>query len=233
MELVNLLMVCHVLPTNYIVTGGKYMNPVSSYYDFMEFLQNFRDNHDKLIPIVLIKPSVMLYLNQNYLLRDIFRYFDRRTGDNIQFFLPGYYHYPSTAFQTILAEVRPYSEEAVAFTTRRLGTIYYNENNFIEFVEQLENGSSEFIYRGDTELIFLKYTRGEQYNLGSFDFSKINRYNLSNLFYSQKHQDLDEYARLRCIEHFLEDVIFTIRKAGNNEDQLIASINSSYDRPWR
>lgn len=206
------------------------MNPVSSYHDFMKFLQYSGDNHDKLIPIVLIKPSVMLYLNREHLLERTFSHFDIRSGENIQFFLPGYFHYPSTAFHPILVDVRPYSEEAIALTTRRLGKIYYNESNFIEFIEKLENGSSEFIYRGDTELIFLKYTMGEQHNFGSFDFSKINRYNLTKLFYSQRYQGLDEYERLRYVERFLEDVLLIIRKANNNEDTLIASINSCYGR---
>lgn len=204
------------------------MNPVSSYHDFMEFLQYSRDNNDKLIPIVLIKPSAMLYLNREHFLEHIFDYFDNRSGKSIQFFLPGYAHYPGTAFPHILADVRPYNEDAIALTIRRLGKIYYSEKDFIGFIEKLESGSSKFFYRGDTELVFLKYIAGEGHNLGSFDFSKLYRYNLSKIFYSQKYHGLDEYSRLHHIENFLEDVILIIREAGKNEKKLITTINSCY-----
>ena len=206
------------------------MNPVSSYQDFMEFLQYSRDNNNKLIPIALIKPSVMLYLNREHFLEHIFDYFDNRSGKSIQFFLPGYAHYPDTAFTNILADVRPYNENAIALTTRRLGKIYYSEKDFIGFIEKLEDGYSKFFYRGDTELIFLKYIAGEEYNLGRFDFSKLYRYNLSKIFYSQKYYGLDEHSRLHYIENFLEDVILIIREAGTNEEKLIASIDSCYSK---
>lgn len=204
------------------------MNPVSSYHDFIEFLQYSRDNSDKLIPIVLIKPSAMLYLNREHFLEHIFDYFDNRSGKSIPFFLPGYAHYPDTAFTYILVDEPPYNEDAIALKTRKLGKIYYSEKDFIGFIEKLEDGYTEFFYRGDTELIFLKYIAGERYNLGGFDFSKLHRYNLSQIFYSQKYHGLDEYSRLHHIENFLEDVILIIREAGKNEDKLIASINSCY-----
>lgn len=204
------------------------MNPVSSYQDFMEFLQYSSENRDKLIPVIIIKPSVMLYINRDSLLNHIFDYFDRRTGDGIQFFLPGYAHYPNTSFEHILANVRPYNADSIALTTGRLGNIYYSDKAFVEFIDELENHLNKFMYRGDTELLFLKYITGGQYKIGNFDFSKTNRYNLSKIYYSQRYRDLSEYERLRIVEHFLEDVILAIHRADGDE-KMIASIDDRYN----
>lgn len=204
------------------------MNPVSSYDDIIEFLQYCSEKSDKLIPVFLIKPSTMLYLNREHFLEHIFDYFDRRSGDRIQFFLPGYAHYPDLAFGNILSNVRQNNKDAIALTTRRLGEVYYSEKDFIGFIETLEKETSEFIYRGDAELLLLKYITGEKYNLGRFDFSKIYRYNLSKKFYAQRDYNSDLYMQLRRIQRFLEDVIFIMHRA-NNETELIASISSCYN----
>lgn len=66
-------------------------------------------------------------------------------------------------------------------------------------------------------------------SFGSFDFSKLHRFSLSKIFYSQKYHDLNEYGRLHHIQNFLEDVIFIIHEAGNNDEKLISSIKSCYD----
>lgn len=100
------------------------MDPVSSYNDFLKILIHYQENNDRLIPIILIKPSTMLYLNRELLLEHIFDYFNIRTGGNVQFFLPGYAHYPDAAFGHFFAKVRPYNEDAIALRTRRLGKIY-------------------------------------------------------------------------------------------------------------
>lgn len=204
------------------------MNPVCSYHDFLEFLKYSSDNNDKLVPVFLIKPSTMLYLNCEYFLDRHFDYFDSRSGQNVQFFLPGYAHYPDIAFDQIFPNVRPYTKDAVALTTRRLGKIYYSESAFVDFVERIEHGSQNFIYRGDAELFFIKYLANNQHEIGSFDFTNIHRYNLSELFLAQSMHDVTGNERLIHITHFLEDVIFEIRNASKNENELIDSINTRY-----
>lgn len=42
------------------------MNPVISYKDFIEFMRWSPNNRSQLLPIVLMKPSTMLYLNREF-----------------------------------------------------------------------------------------------------------------------------------------------------------------------
>lgn len=208
------------------------MNPVSSYNDFLEFLIHHQENNDRLIPIILIKPGTLLYLNRELLLEHTFDYFDLRTGRNVQFFIPGYAHYPDAAFGHFFAEVRPYNEDAIAVRTRRLGTIYYSDKDFVEFIEKLENEYLDFKYRGDTELLFLKYSSSKTHKLGKLDFSSIYRYNLTKMFYSNEYRTLEQRHRMHEIEHFLEDVILAIRTA-NDDKQLINTIDCIYEKFMR
>lgn len=205
------------------------MNPVSSYNDFIKFLRYSNNNHNKLIPVFLIKPSTILYFNREHSIDQIFDYFDRRSGDNVQFFLPGYAHYPDIAFHHIWAEVPPYNDNYVALNTGRLGKIYYSNNDFIEFIETLEKESPNFMYRGNPELLFIKYIPDTPYACGRFSFSNIYRYDLSKLFYLNRTLELSEYERLEQVARFLESVIIAIRRSGNNDDQLIAYINTHYN----
>lgn len=205
------------------------MNPVCSYHDFLEFMQYSSDGQDKLIPILLIKPSSILYLNRKRFLGNVFSYFDKRSGQHIQFFLPGYAHYPDIAFAEIFPMMQPYKCDAVAFSIERLGRIYYSERAFVDFIEKLEEHAPHFIYRGDTELLFIKYLANPQCDIGQFDFSEIHRYNISRLFCSQHIRSIKDFDRLNHVAHFLEDVIFEIRTHGNNDDELIRAIHSRYN----
>lgn len=205
------------------------MNPVCSYHDFLEFLQYSSDNNDQMVPVFLVKPSTMLYLNRDGFLERFFDYFDRRSGKSVHFFLPGYAHYPDLAFAEIFPMAQPYQSDAVALSTRRLGKIYYSDSSFVDFIEKLEESSPDFIYRGDSELLFIKYLAGHQHNNGKLDFSMIHRYNISKLFYNHCLNGISDYHRLDHISHFLEDVIFEMRSCGNNDSQLIRSIDARYN----
>lgn len=193
------------------------MNPVISYTDFMEFMRWSSNNQTQLLPVLLMKPSTMLYLNREHHLDQVFDYFDRRSKE-VQFFLPGYSHYPSTVFADLLPRVRPYNENAIALNLHRLKKIYYSDNDFIEFIELLESNALNFHYYGNTELLFIKYIPGSDSELGTFDFSTMHRFNLSNMYYSYQKE-------LFPVERFLEEVLHTIRFA-KNDDEMIASIHS-------
>lgn len=195
------------------------MNPVVSYKDFMEFMR--WSNQDQLLPVILMKPSTLLYLNREHRLDHIFDYFDRRSGKDVQFFLPGYAHYPSTAFPELLFNLHTYNEKAVALNLNRLKNIYYSDDDFIEFIELLENSSPCFRYYGNTELLFIKYIAGTDGALGKFDFTAIHRFNLSHMFYA--HQE-----SFYQIERFLEEVLHAIHFAKSDEE-LISLIKSLSD----
>ncbi|MBR2714680.1 MAG: hypothetical protein IKB73_00535, partial [Ruminococcus sp.] len=191
------------------------MNPVCSYNSFLEFLQYSHGNNDKLIPIFLIKPATMIYLNERLHLDNHFNYFDRRAGRNVDFFLPGYAHYPSITFNQIFPNFN-YSKDAIALDTERLGRIYYNNADFIEFIEILERNSFNFIYRGDTELLFIKYLSNNQHAKGTFDFTTIYRFNLSDLFYCSNAKHEPDHIRFGRVSRFLEDVIRELQNLDNN-----------------
>lgn len=200
------------------------MNPVISYRDFMQYMARSSNNHSQLLPVVLIKPSTLLYLNREYRLDHLFDYFDRRTGNEVQFFLPGYSHYPSTSFlqsSSILPEIKPYNQNAVALNLTRLKKVYYSDNDFLNFVEILEQNAQNFRYYGNTELLFIKYIPGRDSALGRFDFSNIHRYNLSQIYY-------DHQEHFYHVERILEEVLHVIRFE-HNETELIALINNILD----
>lgn len=200
------------------------MNPVISYRDFMQYMAWSSNNHSQLLPVVLIKPSTLLYLNREYQLDHLFDYFDRRSGDDVQFFLPGYSHYPSTSFlqyTSLLPEVKPYNQNAVALNLTRLKKIYYSENDFISFVEILEQNAPAFRYYGNTELLFIKYIPGIDRALGRFDFSNIHKYNLSQIYY-------DHQEHFYPVERILEEVLHAIRSR-QNDAELITRINKIFD----
>lgn len=190
------------------------MNPVVSYNDFKEFLR--RSNQNQLLPVILMKPSTLLYLNREYRLGHAFDYFDRRSGKDVQFFLPGYSHYPSTAFPELLSGFRAYNENAVALKLNRIKNVYYSDDDFIDFIELLENNSPGFRYYGSTELLFIKYIAGTDGALGEFDFTAIHRFNLSHMFYA--HPD---HERFYQIERFLEEVLHAMHSAQSDEELIL------------
>lgn len=181
------------------------MNPVVSYKDLMNYMFWSSNNKNQLLPVILIKPSIMLFLNREHRLDRIFSYFNRRSGQEVQFFLPGYAHYPSTAFSEFLPDVHPDNENAIALKIDFRRKIYYSDDDFINFVELIEKETPSFCYYGSTELLLIKYIAGDNGELGKFDFNTIYQFNLSQLYYS--HQE-----HFYHIELFLEEVLHAMRE---------------------
>lgn len=149
------------------------MNPVISYNDFLKFMQWSPNQNNRLIPVLLIKPSTVLYLNREHMLDHLFDYYDRRSANDIQFFLPGYVHYPTTSFAEILPNWSPHNENTVAFKLSRLNNIYYSNDKFIDFVEVLERNIQDFKYYGDTVLFFIEYQADTNGKIGRLNFKRI------------------------------------------------------------
>ena len=200
------------------------MNPVVSYDDFLEFMKYYNNPNikDRLIPVVLIKPISVIHINERGVLNRIFDYFDSRTEKNIQFFLPGYAHFPTSAFAEVLPSYTPFNEDNIALRLNRLGTVYYNEKDFINFIKVLEEKDSSFKYYGDAELLFIKYESNCDY--GDFDFSNIYRFSLSQLYFSN-----EGYRGLRRIEYFIEKVLLAIYESNDNEG-LINTVTYLYNQ---
>ncbi len=196
------------------------MNPVRSYHDFQEFM-NYWDYNGKPIPVLLIKPDVLLSLRHDYHIDDLFDYFNHRTGKGIVFFLPGYSHYPVTSFAEIFPSLGGKTDEEIALTyrdyrTRQSHHVYYNNRDFVDFIDTIEKDAPEFRYYGDTELLLPTFFPGEQYQRGNLDFSTLSqhRYNLSGLYfrYGGTH-----YA-LHIVQQFLERVIKQLENECTNEE---------------
>lgn len=201
------------------------MNPVISYKDFTDYLKwNVRDT-ERFIPVLLISPDTVLSLNQSNIINNIFDYMDRRTGEGIQFFLPGYVHYPNTNFKPVFPDWSPYNENTIAIRINRLGNIHYSNKAFIDFIDILEKFTPRFRYRGDTELLFIKYIPSNE----NLDYKNIRRYDLTYLFNCIQLNYRDDRVRLINIRHFLEDVIYTIRST-TDETEMFQRIDIFYNR---
>ena len=191
------------------------MNPVITFHDFLEYME-WSTNTDKLVPILLIKPSTILLLNQDHRINHMFDYYDRRSGE-VQFFLPGYAHYPSLSFMDVFPNHRPFNSDAIALHLTRLRTIYYSDNDFIDFIETIEHFAPSFRYYGNTELLFLKYISKKGSNHGRFDFSDLHRYNISDIYHSNP----------RSLEHILEAILHAIKNS-KNDSMLIEEISELF-----
>lgn len=208
------------------------MNPVISYNDFTNFLKwNVRDK-EELIPILLIRPVTIRYLNKERIIENFFDYMDARTGEDIQFFLPGYVHYPNTSFKPMLPDWTPRNEDTIAIRISRLGNIHYNNKAFVDFLDIIERSSPRFRYRGDTELLLVNYEPSEDNELGKIDFDNIHRYNLTYLFDSVMLNYPDDRVRLRSVEYFLESVIEIINNS-IDKNEIIEHIDRSYRNACR
>lgn len=208
------------------------MNPVISYKDFTDYLKwNVRDE-EKLIPVLLIRPVTVRYLNKERIIENFFDYIDVRTGGDIQYFMPGYVHYPNTSFKPVLPNWSPRNEDTIAIRISRLGNIHYSNKAFTDFISILERSSPMFRYRGDTELLFVNYTPSEDYEFGKIDFENIHRYNLTYLFDSVILNYPDDRVRLRNVEYFLESVIEIINNT-IDKNEIIEHIDRSYRNACR
>ena len=205
------------------------MNPVRSYRDFQEFM-TYWDYNGKPIPVLLIKPDVLLSLRHDYHMDDLFDYFNHRTGKGIVFFLPGYSHYPVTSFAEIFPSYGGRNDEEIALTYRDYRTgqahnVYYNNRDFVDFINTIEEGAPEFTYYGDTELLLPTFFPGEQYQRGNLDFSTLShhRYNLSKLFFRHG----DTHFALHVGQQFLERVMHQLRRECTIEE-LYENIDNAY-----
>lgn len=207
------------------------MNPVTSYSEFMDYMRH-NYNHDTLVPVLLIEPSTIFLLNEayhlQYTLNCMFDRFDILTGDKLIYFLPGYAHYPGLSLSTIFQGHRPIHENDSIIEITRLGNIYYNNKYFTDFIEQLEIHAPDFDYFGATELLLIKYIATPDSTNGDFEYSNINRYNLSEI--------LIKNHRIRAVEHFLHMVVETMCKRDRegtvhtiaNMERVLAEINQIY-----
>ena len=208
------------------------MNPIISYNDFTNFLKLNIIVEEKLIPVLLIKPVTMRYLNKERIIEDFFDYIDLRTGRDIQFFMPGYVHYPNTSFTQKFPSWTPCDEDTIAIKISRLGNIHYSNRAFVDFLDIIESSSPKFRYRGDTELLLVNYEPSEDNELGKIDFENIHRYNLTHLFDSVILNYPDDRVRLRNVEYFLESVIEIISNP-IDKNKIIEYIDRSYRNACR
>ena len=205
------------------------MNAVISYSDFQHYM-SYNDSTSEIIPIILIKPSVILNRRRLYRLDEVFDYFHHRTGEIITFFLPGYAQYPRFEAGELLSHYRPFDEKAIAFSYHHHGmekNIYYNQEAFIDFINVIEEHSEGFRYYGNTELLLVKYVQEKIHSIGDIDFKSIHRYDLTQLFLSGG----SEYRGYNIVESFLEDVYHGYRRFRRdlNEEVFFHSIDMFYD----
>lgn len=199
------------------------MNTVISYNDFLHFMRH-SNNVDQMVPIVLIRPYTISHLNQDHRFEHFLRYYHNRTGERIHFFLPGYSHYPSLAFQDILPAYPVNTEDFIPLRIDHTKKIYYSYTAFVSFIELLEKENKSFRYYGNTELLFVKYIAGHENELGRFDFTHMMRYNISELYYRRA-------ENLWHIDHFIEALIHEFIAAESVEEieQRIEDIFQLWD----
>lgn len=189
------------------------MNLISSFEDFLNYLQYSGNDNERLIPILLIRPSTIIHTNNVHSLDPVLDYYDVRTGA-VQFYLPGYKQFPGMTLRHLLTSFRYRRIPPKAFNIQRLGNVGYSSQDFTDFVEVLEREIPGYHYYGDTELIFARYIPGNSNCPGQLDYSNYRCYNLSTIFLNNGYRGLG---------HFLEQTLKEYKQRPNDNDMLVAT----------
>lgn len=205
------------------------MNPISSYDELLLHIKKSKNKKDIFLPIILIKPVKIEMLNKNNQIDYIFDYFDYRAGEDVQFFMPGYLHCFCEKLKPYISDQEPFSYKATAINISRLGNIYFNNKDFIDFIHEIEKQTRKFIYFGATELLLLKIAYASDNKFSHIDYSKIYRYSLSSVFKGNNSIEEDEITKMSRVEYFLEMVIRVLKEA-KNEETAINSIDLYYTK---
>ena len=208
------------------------MNPVKSYRDFKHFMR--WQNGNKPIPILLIRPDVLLSFLDEHRIGRVLDYYNHYTGNDIVFFLPGYSHYPNqfSSISGFFPPSRPREGDTEIvyydYQDKQKHYIQTNERDFVDFIKTLSERAEGFQYFGDTELLLPTYISGKDYEEGDLDFSSLagHRYNLTQLFLSKYNHYGDKELAFRCIENFLHDVCNALVQYDPNH--FYNSIDRSY-----
>lgn len=118
------------------------MEPVKSYQYFLNKLENKYGNKEKIICLLFVDPyndDVMAHY-----ITGRFDYFNRRTGNSIDFFCPGYN----------------------TLNDRRK----FNVNDYVDFIKQFEE-LTNWRYYGGTNLLLMKYSNYELYFDSVYDLN--------------------------------------------------------------
>ena len=184
------------------------MNIVRTYSNLQGFLQKTNQDYRRPIPILLIRPDVLWAIHEQpiYHMLDL-DYFNRRTGQDVTFFLPGYSDYPITDTKNII-DSNPIGSDDVYgirfyhYAHNEEHYIWFSNKDFTDFIRSLEQHAFQYI--GDTELLLLPYNPGNGGLLGDFEVHEEYRYNLTSLFFRGK----DEHHGAWLVRRFLEKVYY-------------------------
>lgn len=152
------------------------MEPVKSYKAFLDKLEFKYGNKEKIICLLFVDPSNIDIMSQYITNR--FEYLNRRTGKYVDFFCPGYYTF--------------YGERK------------FNVNDYVDFINQLEE-LTNWRYYGGTNLLIIRYLNGELY------FDSVYDLNFSRMLID---------GLINDYQYFMEEIIFNFRDIGEYIDSL-------------
>lgn len=194
------------------------MMPISNYKELIQTLnwdENKR-NYERWYIFLLMNPR-----NQTNAGIDIiknFSYLDVRTG-NVTFFVPG--------FSNMDGGVVPYRSnngDRVVYEDNTFGTLYFDEQGFLETIAWLEQGSGyAYRYSEDLDLVIVKYhprhtdSYAERLYEQNFDLQNMIVYNLDRLkqegintirMITECMKVVSDVETEREVKHRLENFIF-------------------------
>lgn len=183
---------------------------IRSYEDFLDYMRFSGKNASCIIPVVLIRPGTVMRMNERNGMDDFFDYFDARTGD-ITFFLPGYSYTPGTKLSHLFDKIVSGQRRRPAFSIQRLGEVEASNQDFVSFINTLENRCPSYRYYGNTELLLFRYIPGSGYERGEFDFRGLRRYNLTEVYRRRGRPGLMRFLEtlLHDYRDFSEDFSFS------------------------
>lgn len=167
-----------------------------------------------VVPIVLVRPDDFDLISDRRLLLILFNRYNRRSG-RVSFFVPGYrFLRPRHAIVNDEKHLR----EGI-FNVEGLGHIQFMEDQFNNFLFELEHENTNYHNYGDAELILVQFIPKTENEKASLDFSTLRSYNLSDIY----NQGANPQQGMRCVKHFIEQAILILRQETRLEyviDQL-------------
>lgn len=160
------------------------MNLISSIYDLMH--HRLHNSNQRYFYVILLNPYDLTPAGEKLL--NNLNLFDIDSGKRCDYFLPGFANDAHGLYTKSTSFLGNFGFKRV-LNTKRLGTVYFNEENFCEFYNYLEdNNPHRWFYSGGCEFLLLDILPN-----GSVDLENIISYNLDDIIRNKR--SLSEFIR--------------------------------------
>jgi polyhydroxyalkanoate synthesis regulator phasin len=142
-----------------------------------------------------------------------FDYYDRRSGSEVHFFMPGYIRHKSKVFNHFTSSYLSYDDvKHSLIKTDRLGAICFKTAGFVDSINYIES-ESRYHYSGECDLLLLKINTIDK----CIDYTNVYDYNLDDIVRNNE-----------AIEAFIEKVILFSKDSASEIFEIKRNIDQCF-----